>query len=361
MRKDRMRTTSVSSSATEYMDIDKERETKRRKKGSAEDIVSVEQPSKSILDEVKAEREQMEEYLFDEANKVNRNAITFILENCNKLENKLHEKIIENEKLKAIAEKSPRSYTDAAAATSSQRPTTITSSKGKAQYPCQKEKAKCEVILIKPQNDTDTRTNEQIKQDITKKLNCIRSAVRVNNIRQMRNKGVVVEVKDTTNVELNKKCELEKIGLKIEKPKKINPSIIIYDVEKEYKVEELKEDFIKINFIITGDKRCLNILLKMAEFLFWRSYRIREYINITRCYKCHGYGQIAKTCKTEDQFCITCGSKGHNKDECPCKEKPKCGNCVRARRKYSNHDDKSKKSPEYVRQLELYRNRIQWL
>lgn len=34
----------------------------------------------------------------------------------------------------------------------------------------------------------------------------------------------------------------------VERPKKVNPSIIIYYVEKEYKEEDLKENLIRKNF-----------------------------------------------------------------------------------------------------------------
>ncbi|CAK9811750.1 Uncharacterized 50 kDa protein in type I retrotransposable element R1DM [Anthophora quadrimaculata] len=390
MRKDRTRATSVSSSATEDMDTDRDRERKKRKKSNVEDVITLEQPNVDIMDEIKTERIQMEEYLFDKANKINRNAIKYILEKWRKLENRLYEKIVENTRLKANVEKSPRSYAEAAAALGQQIPVAASSARSGTQY--QKPKVKTEVILVKPIKENDTRNNEQIKQEITKSMKCIRSSVRVNNIRQMRNKGVVIEVKDTTDVELIYKCELEKIGLKLEKPKKINPSIIIYDVEKEHKVEELKEDFIRKNFNNLGDSNIKNlneeinfthstktkddkrvnwvvqlpgkyyksIVENGRVFMVWRSYRIREFINITRCFKCHGYGHIAKFCKVEEQLCITCGSKDHNRDECTNKDNPKCINCARARRKDPNHDARNKDCPEYVRQLDLYRSRIQW-
>ena len=61
--------------------------------------------------------------------------------------------------------------------------------------------------------------------------------------------------------------------------------------------------------------------------MMWRSYRTREYVNITRCYKCHGYGHIAKVCNSPDQLCSVCGSKEHLRADCPKKNddnSPKC-------------------------------------
>jgi len=76
----------------------------------------------------------------------------------------------------------------------------------------------------------------------------LRNKLKIRGIRQMRHKGVVVEVKDRNDVELIKQADLKRIGLRPDEPNKLNPSLIIYDVESEYKVDELKEDFIYKNF-----------------------------------------------------------------------------------------------------------------
>ena len=107
-------------------------------------------------------------------------------------------------------------------------------------------KEKFEVVLIKPDKE-DERNNEQIKMDLMKGLDKVRK------MRQMRKQGVVVEVMSQDDVEAIKSCDLKKLGLVVERPKKIDPSIIIYDVEKEYKAEELKEDLIKKNLQLGSD------------------------------------------------------------------------------------------------------------
>jgi len=57
-----------------------------------------------------------------------------------------------------------------------------------------------EVVLIKPIEEQDKRNNEQIKQDLVKGLEGLRNKLKVKGIRQMRNKGIVVEVKDKRDV-----------------------------------------------------------------------------------------------------------------------------------------------------------------
>ena len=107
-------------------------------------------------------------------------------------------------------------------------------------------------------------------------------------------------------------------------------------------------------------KSYLSILKKGRVFIMWRSYRVREFLNITRCYKCHGYGHIAKYCNSPDQLCSLCGSKEHLRNDCPRKSHPECINCIRARIKEVTHKVHSKDCLEYQRRVELYNNRIQW-
>jgi len=54
----------------------------------------------------------------------------------------------------------------------------------------------------------------------------------------------VIEVDNIRNIELIKVVKLDEIGLKVEEPKRIEFMIIIYDVEKKYKPEELKQEFL---------------------------------------------------------------------------------------------------------------------
>ena len=174
------------------------------------------------------------------------------------------------------------------------------------------------------------------------------------------------------------------------RPRKIDPSVIIYDIEREYKEEELKEDLIKKNLEISSDseveeaekaikfvhkfkakdERRVNWIIQLPAkyhrmlankgraFLMWRSYCVKDYINVTKCYKCHGYGHIAKSCNSQDQLCSFCGSNDHLRKDCRKKEHPVCINCTRARRKDVNHVVHDQNCPEFKRHVELYLSRI---
>jgi len=198
------------------------------------------------------------------------------------------------------------------------------------------KKENYEVILIKSEKIGDKRTNDEIKTQVIKRLKDKRNKLKDRNIRQLRNKGIVIEVNSQVDVDIINRSNLESVGLVITAPKELDPSIVIYDVEKDCSRDELKKDFIEKNLPwSSSQERCdleqvvnfkysfksrndkmINWVVQLpgshfhkiinAErvFMGWKTYRIKEYINtyIVRCFKCHGYaGHMAKTCSVLKQ------------------------------------------------------------
>lgn len=341
-----------------------------------------------ILGDIKNERTELEEFLFNDSNKITKSAIKYILNKWSYLETKLYEDRLELEKLKLTCSKTSSTMTYANVASG---PVIRGGPSMKPETEKNISKSKHEVILIKPVEEKDGRNNEQIKDELVKKLGKVRKDLRINNIRQMRGKGIIIEVKDKKDVETIRKVDLEGIGLKAGKPNKVNPSIIIYDVEPGCNVDQLKEDFVnkncdflnteqlqkvdkeiefrysfktpksKINWIVQVPGTIFESLIDRGRiYMLWRSYRIREYLNIMRCFKCHGYGHKAVNCGSMEQLCENCGDREHLKNSCPKKDAPRCINCIRSRRKDIVHRVKDVNCPEYKRQIEIYRSKIKW-
>jgi len=229
---------------------------------------------------------------------------------------------------------------------------------------------------------------DEIKVNVTRALNKIKNKLKVKSIRQMSRKGLVMEVDSARDKELIKAAKLDEIGLKLEEPKRIKPSLIMYDVEKEFRSEELQQELLwknidniteenvdeiskkvkfkhcfgvknsnTVNWIVQLDEGLWRQLVARAKvYMNWRVHNVKEYINMVRCYKCHGH--IAKFC-SQDEFCEKCGEKGHTKTSCQ-KDTAICVNCKKARRKSDQHAVRNLDYPEYQRHVELYKNKIKW-
>jgi len=93
-------------------------------------------------------------------------------------------------------------------------------------------------------------------------------------------------------------------------------------------------------------------------YMNWRVHNVKEYVNVVRCFKCHGYGHIAKFCNL-DELCEKCGEKGYTKINCK-RDIATCVNCKRAKRRNDQHTVRSLDCPEYLRHVDLYKNKIKW-
>jgi len=157
--------------------------------------------------------------------------------------------------------------------------------------------------------------------------------------------------------------------LKAETPTKSGPTIIIYDVDKNLPKEEIIKQMIlkncedpnsdkemlkekikfrfniktknatKANWVVELPPVLYNELIRRERvYIGFLSYRIKTFINITRCFKCHGYGHPARNC-TADQLCEKCGEAGYLR--AACSAKMVCVNCKRGKRKEINHSVKT--------------------
>ncbi|XP_039315181.1 uncharacterized protein LOC120359851 [Solenopsis invicta] len=360
--------------------------------GKTGKITETEKPGRMTLEYLRKERKGLEDFLFNENNKISKNAIKFILSKWMTLEGKLQEEIIEREKLIFHLDHqkaAPRTYAQITEDQSLPEKRRREQSTIRNSYYTNNNK---EVVLIKPEDgDKDGRTNEEIKEQLTNELKSVKKKLKIQGIKQMRRKGLIIELDSKEDINLLKKVDLSKKKLKLEEPKKTPPSIIIYDTENSLSGEEVCNDLINKNFEHLNEdelNRLKNetsikysyktktnstnwviqmpgthaslIINKGRAYVQWRRYRVKEYVNVVRCFKCHLYGHTAKVCSAPDQICETCGSKEHLKKDCDKGAEPSCINCTRARRKDNKHSVRSKDCPEYLKHVRVYHNKVQW-
>lgn len=89
----------------------------------------------------------------------------------------------------------------------------------------------------------------------------------------------------------------------------------------------------------------------------WVNCRIRERVEVKRCFKCQGYGHLARTCSGPERKnnCWKCGGENHRAKDC--KEKPSCMICKGNGAKDAQHTTGSSKCPAYVEALLKERRR----
>jgi hypothetical protein len=174
----------------------------------------------------------------------------------------------------------------------------------------------------------------------------------------------------------------KKQGVKVTQVEKLNPTITLTGLGREWKPEEVvvdiweknewirmertKEQFTaevrvlskrvckdpnKQNVVLTMDAKTQEECLKRKKAVvgltfFW----MEEKFEVNRCFNCHGYGHQKKDCKQE-LTCYKCGG-AHIKKDCKA-EKKNCPNCVREGRKEVNHQATDRWCPVYQRRLEI--------
>lgn len=63
-------------------------------------------------------------------------------------------------------------------------------------------------------------------------------------------------------------------------------------------------------------------------FIGFTRCKIVEFLESTKCNKCHKFGHVALKCHSKEDTCSYYGTVGHRGTECPNKDKaPKCANC----------------------------------
>lgn len=210
------------------------------------------------------------------------------------------------------------------------------------------------------------------------------------------NKGVIVEVENEEGVEkLMKNQALTDAGMKVGKPAKKNPVIMVYDVSSELNEGDVKREIFgknfqgceivqeefnkefeirhrhkdggskgkKVHIVVECSVRVRNLLRSRERvFIEWQSCRVKDYVDVARCYKCQRYGHVAKHCNAAKSECSYCAGE-HEYKVCPNKSdktKVRCVNCKREGREDDRHDAGWRRCPAYERAVKRENEKIDY-
>ena len=246
------------------------------------------------------------------------------------------------------------------------------------------------VIAIYPKGDSNYRSSDETKAALVNSMVPVKEKLKIRAVKKIGNNGLLIET--TTKEDMTKIIQNEKLkaaGLVAGPVAKKRPQIIIYDVPKEISdnnllsslrrqnLEGMDKETVKdgvvilhkkvnkdsetSNYIVEAKTEIRNKLINQGRvFIGWHSLRVRDYINVSRCYKCQDYGHVSKHCRATCDICGHCGTEGHTYNTCPNKNKdPKCINCKKRGREHE-HSTRSRVCPSYSIALENHISRIDY-
>src|SRR5436190_23688640 len=135
------------------------------------------------------------------------------------------------------------------------------------------------------------------------------------------------------------------------------------EFEVRHRYKDAKSAGKKIHIVVECSVRIRNWLRgKEKIYIEWQLCRVKDYVDVPRCYKCQRYGHVAKHCNSEKPGCSHCAGEHEFKD-CPDakkKERVCCVNCKREKRENSKHDAASRKCPAYERAVKRQNEKIDY-
>ncbi|CAL7932858.1 unnamed protein product, partial [Xylocopa violacea] len=246
------------------------------------------------------------------------------------------------------------------------------------------------VITIYPKDGSQISSSDATRKIIEKTIAPTEEKLKIRQVRKINKSGILIETETTSDIEnILKNKKLTSAGLVAGLPAKRKPKMIIYQVPKDLQEKELiaavkeqnaahlnDEKFVE-NFNLlfkTGDreKDFVNWVVEVSPeiretinkrskiFIGWNSCNIRDYIQVTRCFKCQSFGHISKHCKAKVDTCGHCGQDGHSFNSCPeKKQKPTCINCKRANKEH-DHSSRSKDCAAYKHAIDVYLAKVDY-
>ena len=203
----------------------------------------------------------------------------------------------------------------------------------------------------------------------------------VNKLKSLANNAVLVECKSNADREILEN-ELHKIRtITVEHPKRKLPTLLLMHVPRDMENEEIKDTVIHQNNLSHLEDPVLKVKFTNKTFddsrhvievspklrrelvalrkikLHWSMCKVEDFVAVTRCLKCIGFGHTSKFCHGQ-QKCSSCAEDHHWK-ECGSKHQTRCSNCLKANtyihdegKKFNtNHSAFSKECPK-MRKIE---------
>jgi len=212
------------------------------------------------------------------------------------------------------------------------------------------------VLTITPKDNTIT--SSETRKQLKSKINPINIKVGINRVQNISKGGLLIECE--TKEEIDRLSQELKtnlaVNMDIKIPEKKKPKVIIYNLSNDDQKEEIEEaihnylatttgmttqDEVRFKFftkaksanlrnaVIEVSPNARKTLLSSGKVnIGWSRCIVADFISVTRCFKCLGFGHIAKYCSQTQQKCSNCAGD-HKHSDCDSSDNHKtCLNCV---------------------------------
>ncbi|CAL7932973.1 unnamed protein product [Xylocopa violacea] len=237
---------------------------------------------------------------------------------------------------------------------------------------------------------TQISSSDATRKMIERTIAPTEEKLKIRQVRKINKSGILIKTETTSDIEnILKNKKLTSAGLVAGLPAKRKPKMIIYQVHKDLQEKELiaavkernaahlnNEKFMEdfnllfktgdrekdfVNWVVEVSSEIRKTINKRSKiFIGWNSCNIRDYMQVTRCFKCQSFGHISKHCQAKVDTCGHCGQDGHSFNTCPKKKQnPTCMNCKRANKEH-DHSSRSKDCAAYKHAIEVYLTRVDY-
>lgn len=250
---------------------------------------------------------------------------------------------------------------------------------------------KKKTVILYPENPEGNGTSERTLSAIKAVLAPQKEKIQIKKIVNIRKGGVVIEAGTEKTATLIKEVAQKAHGIKCVDKKLKRPRVIIYDVDDEMSMDEMKKclytqnlqekghteeevnEGIKLchktgnknadtsNWIVECSPQIRENLIRLGRvYLNYSSCKVKDYLVVVRCFNCQEYGHLSKYCKSKKQICSKCGSEGHGWKDCKKNHKEDiCIHC-KAAKKDAKHKIGTMKCPIYANVVKKLVGTIQY-